>query len=160
MWRIWFILQLICLYWMCEVVFSSVLHRRSAHRSLRVDEAVSWWVYTCPTINTTPKKSSEGLTKQTKERKRTGKHTESGHFTAHYFKTHEGNSNESPKTRNPTSLGTSFCHLTSLLPGQVGWTRGPSWHHNSCCSLPVTPALAWHINPAPESRASTRHITQ
>lgn len=73
MWRTWFILEHSGLYWMCEVVFSSALHRQRAHRSLRADRAASWWVYTCPIIHTTPKEPSEGRTKQTKAGRRTGR---------------------------------------------------------------------------------------
>lgn len=160
MWRIRFTLEHICLHWM---FFSFVLHRQRAHRSLRADKAVSCWVCTCPIINTTPKESSEERTKQTKEGRRTGKQASTLRvdFSLHTLlkPTKTTAMNPTKTGRNPTSFGTSFCPLTSFLPGQMGWARRPLWHHNTCWSLPVTPPLDWHVNPAPKSRTS-RHITQ
>lgn len=125
-----------------DVVFPSVFHRWRAHRLLRADKAVSWWVYTCHMMNMTAKELLQGPRKQRKEAGRTNKQarTQTADISLHAIL-----NSKKTTAMNPTKPGTlsalvhCLCHMTSFLLGQVRWTWGTLQHHNAYWNLPVTP---------------------
>lgn len=142
-----------------KLFFSSVLHRQRAHRSLRADKAVSWYL-------PHNKQDSKGI-----------------FWGAHKTNKRREKDRQASTLRIDISLHTILKPMTetAMNPTQTGTLPALAhpfvvWHHfylgkgsepkgpytiTTLAEASQSPLLLdWHANPSPKSRASIRHMTQ